>query len=132
MNYQTWQLTRIHYCWMLLLQVSGTNSEPSQTYKMEILAKIVNDLKLILKHILWAAYTRILRFYLFGHLHHTSDPTDLKTKKFPFLSYLLTLTAPCILESCSNIKINLNFYFHTSLWCLKRFYEGFKDLHKTI
>ena len=24
-------------------------------------------------------------------------------------------------------KINLNFYFHISLWCLKRFYEG---LHK--
>ena len=24
-------------------------------------------------------------------------------------------------------KINLNFYFHTSLWCFKRFYEGFKD-----
>ena len=21
-------------------------------------------------------------------------------------------------------KINLNFYFHTSLWCLKSFYEG--------
>ena len=21
-------------------------------------------------------------------------------------------------------KINLNFYFHTDLWCLKRFYEG--------
>ena len=21
-------------------------------------------------------------------------------------------------------KINLKFYFHTSLWCLKRFYEG--------
>ena len=28
-------------------------------------------------------------------------------------------------------KNNLNFYFHTSLWCLKRFYEGLKDLHKT-
>ena len=27
------------------------------------------------------------------------------------------------------LKINLNFYFRTSLWCLKRFYEG---LHKTI
>ena len=26
-------------------------------------------------------------------------------------------------------KINLNFYFHTSLWCLKRFYES---LHKTF
>ena len=29
-------------------------------------------------------------------------------------------------------KINLNFYFYTSLWCLKRFYEDPKVLHKTI
>ena len=29
-------------------------------------------------------------------------------------------------------KINLSFYFHTSLWCLKRFYEGLKGLHKTF
>ena len=28
-------------------------------------------------------------------------------------------------------KNNLYFYFHTSLWCLKRFYEDFKGLHKT-
>ena len=28
-------------------------------------------------------------------------------------------------------KIKLNFYFHF-LWCLKRFYEGLKDLHKTF
>ena len=27
-------------------------------------------------------------------------------------------------------KNKLNFYFHTSLRCLKRFYEGFKDLLK--
>ena len=33
----------------------------------------------------------------------------------------LTLDVPCISESCTEIK--LNFYFHTSLWCLKRFYE---------
>ena len=26
----------------------------------------------------------------------------------------------------------LNFYFHTSLWCLKRFYEGLKGPHKTF
>ena len=26
--------------------------------------------------------------------------------------------------------VNLNFYFHTSLWCLKRFYENLKNLHK--
>ena len=27
-------------------------------------------------------------------------------------------------------KNNLNFYFHSSLWCLKMFYEGLYDLHK--
>ena len=27
-------------------------------------------------------------------------------------------------------KINLNFYFHTSLWCFKRFYEGLKGFDK--
>ena len=29
-------------------------------------------------------------------------------------------------------KTKSNFYFHTSLWCLKRFYEGLKGLHKTF
>ena len=29
-------------------------------------------------------------------------------------------------------KTNLNFYFHFSFWCLKRFYEGLKGLHKTF
>ena len=29
-------------------------------------------------------------------------------------------------------KINLNFYFRTSLWYLKRFYEDLKDLHKGL
>ena len=27
-------------------------------------------------------------------------------------------------------KINLHFYIHTSLWCLKKFYEEYKDLKK--
>ena len=31
---------------------------------------------------------------------------------------------PCISESCIKLKINLNFYFDTSLWCLEWFYEG--------
>ena len=35
----------------------------------------------------------------------------------------LTLKDPFISESCVEIKIELNFYFHTFLWCLKRFYE---------
>ena len=29
-------------------------------------------------------------------------------------------------------KINFNFYFRIFLWCLKRFCEDFKDLHKTF
>ena len=29
-------------------------------------------------------------------------------------------------------KINLIFYFYTSLWCLKMFYEGLNCLHKTF
>ena len=37
---------------------------------------------------------------------------------------ILTLNVPCISESCIEMKIKLNFCFHTSLWCLKRFYEG--------
>ena len=43
-----------------------------------------------------------------------------------------TFPAPCISEICFKIKSNLNFYFHTSFWYLKRFYEGLKGLHKTL
>ena len=54
---------------------------------------------------------------------------------FEIISFLfakiLTLKDPFISESCIEIKIELNFYFHTSLWCLKRFYEGL-GLHKTF
>ena len=45
--------------------------------------------------------------------------------------FVLTLLAPCISESCIKTKTGLNFYFHTSLWCLKRFYEGLKG-HKEV
>ena len=48
------------------------------------------------------------------------------------LTKILTLATPCISEICIKIKINLNLYFHTSLCCLKRFYEGLKGLHKTF
>ena len=42
---------------------------------------------------------------------------------------ILTLPTPCISESCTEIKFNLNYYFPTFLRCLKEFYEG---LHKTF
>ena len=42
----------------------------------------------------------------------------------------------CLNPSCLNPerreKIKLNFYFHTSSWCLERFYEGLRGLHKTF
>ena len=47
-------------------------------------------------------------------------------KDAPFL----TLPATCISENCIKIRINLNFYFRFSLWCLKRFYEGLKAFIK--
>ena len=30
------------------------------------------------------------------------------------------------------MKIKLYFYFHTSFWWVKRFYEGLKGFHKTF
>ena len=42
----------------------------------------------------------------------------------------LTLSVLCISESCVEIKINLNLYFHTFLWCFKGFYEGLQGHHK--
>ena len=39
---------------------------------------------------------------------------------FTFFTFVLTLPVPIR----TNRKIKLNFPFHTSLWCLKRFYEG--------
>ena len=38
---------------------------------------------------------------------------------------ILTLPVLCISGICIETKINLNFYLHTSLWCLKRFYESY-------
>ena len=44
----------------------------------------------------------------------------------------LTLNATCISESCIEIKINFDFYFHTSLWCLKRLIMAFKAFLKPL
>ena len=39
---------------------------------------------------------------------------------------------PCNSEHYIKVKINLNFYFHTSFWCFRRFYEGIKINHQEI
>ena len=41
--------------------------------------------------------------------------------------FLLALPAPILAEEK---KLYWSFYFHTSLWCLKRFYEGLKGIVK--
>ena len=46
---------------------------------------------------------------------------------FKFWNLILNVEIPDKVK-----KIKLNFYFHTSLWCLKRFYKGLKGLHKTF
>ena len=45
---------------------------------------------------------------------------------------ILTLPALRIPESCIVIRINLNFYFHTSLWCLKLFETRPRSVKKKL
>ena len=47
-------------------------------------------------------------------------------KKQVFFTAILTLNVPCISESCIEMKIKLNFYFHTSLCASKGFMKAFK------
>ena len=71
---------------------------------------------------------------LFGQLCHSPGKSWNLNKFFwwePCISVFsicmavpLTLPILYISESCIEIKINLNFYFDTPLWCLERFYEG--------
>ena len=56
------------------------------------------------------------------HVGESND--DIIVSGFPSNQLNLTLKDPLIPESCIEIKIKLNFHFHSSFWCLKRFYEG--------
>ena len=57
--------------------------------------------------------------YIYEKVQDMSISEGIQTSK-----NILTLSVPCFSESCIEIKIKLNFYFHISLWCLKRFYKG--------
>ena len=56
--------------------------------------------------------------------HHIEMLPLVSSILLPLTVCRLTLSVPCISESCIQIKINLNFHFHTSLWRLKRFYKA--------
>ena len=89
MNYQTSQLWRIPYSKVLLMQASEAHWEPSQAFKMGILAKVVNGLKLFLK--LWAVIGGLYEGALDTWISDTNNPTDPKTKKSQFvLNHLIT------------------------------------------
>ena len=49
-------------------------------------------------------------------LQSTSGGSFCKQRKLFYYLFILSLPAPCISESCIKIKINLHFYFPTSLW----------------
>ena len=57
---------------------------------------------------------------------YCDNKNEKQAEKLTRLLVWLSLPAPCI---------GVNFYFHTSLWFLQRFYEGLKGLkglHKTL
>ena len=55
-------------------------------------------------------------YNLFSHLLLRFFLTNLREMQINLM--FLILSDPCISESCIKIKINLNVYFRTSLWCL--------------
>ena len=65
-------------------------------------------------------------------LHKTFWDTTKKCENKNLSFYFNTTSTVPVPISGEEKKINLNLYFHTSLWCGKRFYEGLKGPHKTF
>ena len=85
----------------------------------------------VFNHLVVTPYSLIIKFgYL--HLNNKIWKWFLSWTSFSIclLVSSLTLAALSNLVSCIKINIYLNFYVHTSLWCLKRFYEGLQGLTK--
>ena len=80
----------------------------------------------------WATYSlenNLLKLY------YTKNCDQLRRKLWicsHLLKKSLILPAPYSSGRSIKTKIHLNFYFETSLWCLKRFDEGLQGLHKTF
>ena len=70
----------------------------------------------------------------FVFLKHSfwSSPFCLMVKTWKSKEKIKILPASFISEKWINIKISLNFYFRTSLWCLKRFYEDLWGRYKAF
>ena len=81
-------------------------------------------------------YTRMYRgssqFYCLDMALFLDIVRVTETRRLPFFSKRKKNINSSRLDPGRREKINLNFYFQTSLWYLKRFYEGLKCLHKTF
>ena len=73
----------------------------------------------------WVRAAKCLQAFLFTEGLHISLSLLCKSLIWEKKNKILTLSVLCIYEIYIRIKINLYFYFHTSLWCPKPFYEGF-------
>ena len=56
-----------------------------------------------------------------------NQPIDLANQLASFFMKRTLVVNPSRHDPGRRKKINLDFYFQTSLWCLKRFYEGLKE-----
>ena len=109
-----------------------TKTKGIVSFKMVIFAKkLVILIPIVIRTFFLQFYRHFLvLFSLRGICIVRNSSCTSYLKKIALLSCPLTLKGLFISESCIEIKIELKFYFHTSLWCLKRFYEGLKAFIK--
>ena len=82
---------------------------------------ISSNSRLIFKYFSWTSNAKSAEICELPKTHFCKNLKEIN-------NFELTLPTPFISESCIRIKTNANFYFQTSLWCLKRFYEGLNFL----
>ena len=128
-------MQRLHF-WKKLFLVLALN--PSTRYEPLQLTKVIRSSGDLKKSFSNKTSILVIIFWNFTLFLYRTDLPQVKRKLISSITNLVrklpnnfTLNVPCISESCIEIKIKLNFYFHTSLWCLKkRFYEGLKGVWK--
>ena len=115
----TWPIYKIY--WNKIIELSDATKEidkgktlTTQKQGKHLLKVTTKDKRIFWSDILTTLTHRKLTVYITSQL----------TSFYMMGTSVLTNPAPCIWKSCIEIKININLYFHNSLWFLKRFYEG--------
>ena len=139
--------TVLHYDAVIdaMVQVHGeTHRDKLASTLLRILQSSKEDIQRQLDHIIEQIELRVSCFLHFGFCFLNARCNFYLKQIFRFLQSGISCAIfredltrpapphPCTSESCIKIKINLIFYFHTSLWCHKSFYEALKSLHKSF